>query len=74
MPLHHNKVNKSSTIQNDTRPSENQNPKARNVIYKLMEKSNVSNRILEKSYRILNFYTFHIGLKGVGQPRGCAPC
>jgi len=55
-------------IQNDTRPSENQNPKARNVIYKLMEKSNGSNRILEKSYRILNFYTFHMGTKGVGWP------
>jgi hypothetical protein len=47
-------------IQNDTRPSKNQNPKARNVIYKLMEKSNGSNRILEKSYRILTFYTFHM--------------
>jgi len=61
-------------IQNDTRPSENQNPKARNVIYKLMEKSNGSNRILEKTYRILTFYAFHIGAKGLGQPRGCAPC
>jgi len=61
--LHHNKVNKSSMIQNDTRQSENQNSKARNVIYKLMEKSNVSNRILEKSYRILTFYTFHVIFK-----------
>jgi hypothetical protein len=47
-------------IQNDTRPSENQNPKARNVIYKLMEKSNGSNRILEKNFRIVTFYTFHM--------------
>jgi hypothetical protein len=33
-------------IQNDTRPSENQNPKAMNVIHKLMKKSNGSNRSL----------------------------
>jgi len=57
--LHQNKVNKSM-IQNGARPSENQNPKARNVIYKLMGKSNGSNIILEKSYRILTFYTFHM--------------
>jgi len=56
---HHNKLNKSM-IQNDTRPSENQNPKAKNVIFKLMEKSNGHNRILEKSYRILTLYTFHM--------------
>jgi hypothetical protein len=33
-------------IQNDTRPSENLNPKARNVIHKLMEKSKGSNSSL----------------------------